>query len=292
VKMVKSWVRGAQAGLALALLVAGASSESALKQEWKKVVQDLGKDALGRDLAHWQAGSAVTGQGTNEHWGQMCDTYKPDVRPDIGKGCAVVFLADPEDANTVKNLPADQQNNFQNTQHYHAAWNFPEEGGSSLVHGGFKGDSLPIAGKDIDPVCYMVKIPDANGEGQLALGYEEGEGDVLLPCPGARRAMPYTQEELNDALMHPEKLPELCEACYQAVCTGRGRTNPENCGERGSFSGGKQVGQANNANDLALIEKQVTPAYHCHLAINDASTCDYVQFDQHEGSRDYYMDYG
>ena len=43
------------------------------------------------------------------------------------------------------------------------------------------------------PVCYVV-----NASGTVALGYEEGNGDKLLPCPGHRKGFPFTEDEVLD----------------------------------------------------------------------------------------------
>mmetsp|Transcript_5540 Transcript_5540/g.12990 ORF Transcript_5540/g.12990 Transcript_5540/m.12990 type:complete len:447 (-) Transcript_5540:197-1537(-) len=228
---------------------------SDLKKAWKGIV-----DAA-PDRAEWGKGVL------HERRGQICDNFRslgqdPGPLPDDNlPGCAVVFISDPKDEWTVKQLPRNQQNNFQNTQHYHAAWNFDRKG--------FKADSLPRSNEDISPVCYI-----ANVSGTVTLGYEEGNGNRLLPCPGNSRAYPFTEEEILDP---NADLEEMCSMCYTSVCSFR--TNPEDCG------GGVEI-----TNGAEMIE-QASPAYHCHLTMADEGACDYVQYDQHEESREYYMDY-
>mmetsp|Transcript_33178 Transcript_33178/g.51658 ORF Transcript_33178/g.51658 Transcript_33178/m.51658 type:complete len:439 (-) Transcript_33178:78-1394(-) len=250
-------------GLVLVGLVASAlARHSDLWYQWNEVARHHGE--WGKGILH-------------ERKGQICDPWREFGDSANGvdqhKGCAVVFLAERGDTWTVTQLPRDQQDNYQNTQHYKAAY---------TLHGeGFKGDSLPRAPADINPVCYIV-----NASGTVSLGYEEGNGDKLLPCPGQRNAYPFTEEQILSA--NDEELVEMCTMCYQAVCTGNRRTDPRNCGE--SSSGGVDVG-AGNGKVVDMME-QVNSAYHCHLAIGDEGACDYVQYDQHEDSREYYMDYG
>ena len=81
--------------------------------------------------------------------------------------------------------------------------------------------------------------------------------------------------------------------CYSSVCSAARSRDPKSCntGARGA-----QVAVGANAgtnNDItAELVGQATPSYHCHLTLADDSACDYVQWDQHEESRDYYMQYG
>jgi hypothetical protein len=115
---------------------------------------------------------------------------------------------------------------LQNTQHYHAAYNY---------HGsGFKSRSLPLAPLDMEPVCY---IADLNGT--TVLGYEEGNGGDLLPCPSALGAYPYTEAQITNAT--DEELKTMCNACYQSVCTFNNREDPRDCGN--SWHSGVDVGE-------------------------------------------------
>eukprot|EP00239_Pterosperma_sp_CCMP1384_P001422 CAMPEP_0197849790 /NCGR_PEP_ID=MMETSP1438-20131217/13210_1 /TAXON_ID=1461541 /ORGANISM="Pterosperma sp., Strain CCMP1384" /LENGTH=687 /DNA_ID=CAMNT_0043462629 /DNA_START=158 /DNA_END=2221 /DNA_ORIENTATION=+ len=93
------------------------------------------------------------GYGPGERFGQICDPWRSpedetfDTENDLHDGCVVVWLSEPADNFTVKHLPRDQQNNFQNTQHYKQAWNY---------HGaGFHVNALPRPGHDINPVCFL-----------------------------------------------------------------------------------------------------------------------------------------
>mmetsp|Transcript_24355 Transcript_24355/g.61378 ORF Transcript_24355/g.61378 Transcript_24355/m.61378 type:complete len:454 (-) Transcript_24355:118-1479(-) len=245
---------GVIAAASPALGVAAPPEPSDLKKAWQDVVSAAPAAEWGKGVLH-------------ERRGQICDNFRvldQDAGPlaaDQYPGCAVVFISDPKDEWTVTQLPRNQQNNFQNTQHYHAAWNFDRAG--------FKADSLPRSNEDISPVCYI-----ANVSGTVTLGYEEGNGNRLLPCPGNSRAYPFTEEEILDP---NADLAEMCSMCYTSVCSFR--TNPEDCG------GGVEI-----TNGAEMIE-QATPAYHCHLTMADEGACDYVQYDQHEESREYYMDY-
>ena len=63
----------------------------------------------------------------------------------------------------------------------------------------------------MDPVCYV-----ANVNGTIVLGYEEGNGNSLLPCPGGRRAYPFTESEIMNA--DEAQLEDMCSMCYQSVC--------------------------------------------------------------------------
>mmetsp|Transcript_12992 Transcript_12992/g.20416 ORF Transcript_12992/g.20416 Transcript_12992/m.20416 type:complete len:441 (-) Transcript_12992:143-1465(-) len=254
-------IKYTKAFVLFALLSQGVMGASELKTKWQAVTKKYGE--WGEGIKH-------------ERRGQICDPWREFGDTSNGHdpwpGCAVVFLADRGDDWTVTELPRNQQDNFQNTQWYKSSY---------TLHGdGFKGDSLPRAPQDLDPVCYI-----ANVSGTVVLGYEEGNGDKLLPCPGHRHAYPFTEEQIltaNDA-----ELVEMCTMCYQSVCTGNRRTDPRQCGESGT--GGVDVGTGNGV--VADMVEQVNSAYHCHIAIGDEGTCDYVQYDQHEDSREYYMDY-
>jgi len=222
--------------------------------------------------------------GQDERRGQICDPTRRfgdmEAPQDNKQGCAVLWVADPKDEFGVKDLPVDQQDNFQNTQHYKAAWNF---------HGnGLKGDSLPMAAHDIEPVCYLARVNNT-----VVMGYEEGNGGDLLPCPGAKGAYPFTEKELLDAKDDSAKLEEMCDMCYQAVCSSARSIRAQSCGD--DRHGGVDVGESNRRrrkSQVAAIEQQVNPAYHCHIAMNDQGTCDYVQYNQHEATRNYHMEYG
>mmetsp|Transcript_25198 Transcript_25198/g.79739 ORF Transcript_25198/g.79739 Transcript_25198/m.79739 type:complete len:441 (+) Transcript_25198:140-1462(+) len=273
------WSKHAAAGaLALVVLVALAGAgdaTSSLVARWKAVAEEVGQ---------W---SPITDDYTYQdlRLGQICDVYRTkDDDPNVDltdnqPGCVVIWAADPTDNFTTAHLPLNQQNNFLNTQHYEAAWNFDRAG--------FKAKTLPRANEDIDPVCYILNV-----NGTIALGYEEGNGDGATPCPsGVRGAFPFTEEEITTAT--PEQLAEMCSMCYSSVCSAAGSRDPKSCntGARGA-----QVAVGANAgtnNDItAELVGQATPSYHCHLTLADDSACDYVQWDQHEESRDYYMQYG
>merc|ERR1719387_1189029 len=166
--------------------VAGSSQHSDLWHKFHEVV-----------LKHGQWSN-----GLEERQGQICDPTRrfgdKELPKDEAKGCAVVFISDPGSGFTVKDLPLNQQDNYQNTQHYEAAWNF---------HGkGLKGDSLPRAPQDIQPVCYL-----ANVSGQVVMGYEEGNGGSLMPCPGSDGAYPFSEQEL---LADGADLEAMCDMCY------------------------------------------------------------------------------
>mmetsp|Transcript_60954 Transcript_60954/g.125604 ORF Transcript_60954/g.125604 Transcript_60954/m.125604 type:complete len:462 (+) Transcript_60954:169-1554(+) len=235
-------------------------AESELKSMWKHITENV------VEYGEWGLGVE------HERRGQICDPWREygasEIGTDLGLGCTVVFISDPDDEFTVGTVAAGEQNGFQNTQHYNAAWN---------LHGeGFLGDSLPRSPQDIHPVCYI-----ANVSGTIVLGYEEGNGDVLMPCPGADTAVPFTEEMILNA--DEEELQDMCSQCYQAVCTGERSTIARSCGS--TRDGGVQL------EDTADFQEQVGPAYHCHLTMADHGACDYVQYVQHESSRTYYMDY-
>jgi hypothetical protein len=239
-----------------------AAEDSHLKKRWMEVTSRHGIWGVGME---------------HQRRAQVCDPWvsKQDliVHPDNEQGCAVVFISDPTDNFTVGMLPANQQNNFQNTWHYESAW--------TLHRKGFKADSLPRAPQDMDPVCYV-----ANVNGTIVLGYEEGNGNSLLPCPGGRRAYPFTESEIMNA--DEAQLEDMCSMCYQSVCTGNGKTDPQSCGYwKGD---GKEI-EGDDDETRATLIKQATPAYHCHLTMADDGACDYVQYEQHEYSRKYYMNY-
>eukprot|EP00961_Rhodomonas_salina_P053601 718984-Rhodomonas_salina.1 len=248
--------------VACAILVSLASTcfaETELKAAFKEVTAEYGE---------WGYGYK------HERRGQICDTYRrfgqKEIKPDVWPGCAVLFVADPDDEYDLGTVAAGEQDNFLNTQHYKQAWN---------LHGqGFLGNSLPRAPKDLDPVCLIASV-----DGRLVLGYEEGEGDKLLPCPGHRTGAPFTEEMILAAMNDTEALEDMCTQCYQSVCTGRGSVRARDCGSSGD--GGVDL------EDEATFVKQADPVYHCHLTMADEGACDYVQYVQHESSRDYYMDY-
>ena len=126
---------------------------------------------------------------------------------------------------------------MQNTLHYRQAWNYHDVG--------FKGDSLPLPGVDINPVCYV-----ANISGRVVLGYEEGNGDVLMPCPGGRGGYDFSEESILNAT--DDKLKSMCESCYQGVCTRQRSTYPKSCGRR--REGGVNVEDA-SVSDLQQVCK-------------------------------------
>lgn len=234
-------------------------AESELKTMWKDITAEYGE--WGQGFAH-------------ERRGQICDPWRQmgedEIGQDHGKGCTVLFIADPNDKWHLGTVDEGEQNNFQNTQHYKQAWN---------LHGqGFLGDSLPRPGKDLDPVCVVATV-----EGRLVLGYEEGNGGDLLPCPGHDEGVPFTEEMILEGLNGTRDLVDMCEQCYQAVCTGDGQRNPQNCGDDNDG--------AVDLEDEATYHAQASPVYHCHLTMADEGACDYVQYNQHEASRIYYMDY-
>lgn len=269
----------------VAFLALGAISEGAAKDEHVEQTISLpGFPSEGPEFnlkQAWRglitAPGAIGGwaDGVGERYGQVCDPWRrPDTAvwppEDDNNGCVAVWLSQRGDNFTVGNLPRDQQNNFQNTLHYHQAWNFDNVG--------FKGDTLPIGGVDIDPVCYI-----ANISGRVALGYEEGNGDVLMPCPGGRGGYDFSEESILNA--SDDKLKSMCEMCYQAVCSKQESTYPKACGR--DREGGVNI-EGENVSDL----QQVGNAYHCHLTMANDGACDYVQYDQHEESRDYNMSSG
>ena len=128
---------------------------------------------------------------------------------------------------------------LQNTLHYHKVRNFDNSG--------FKGDTLPQTGVDIDPVCcmYIANIP-----GLVALGYEEGNGDSLIPCLGGSD---YSEEQIINA--SEDELKSMCAALYQTVCTRQSSKYQKACGgaregrvdvKRENVSGLQQVRQQTN----------------------------------------------
>mmetsp|Transcript_44257 Transcript_44257/g.90329 ORF Transcript_44257/g.90329 Transcript_44257/m.90329 type:complete len:568 (+) Transcript_44257:78-1781(+) len=249
--------------VACALVITLASSvlsqDSELKTTWKEVTAEYGE---------WGYGYK------HERRGQICDTYRQfgqeSIHPDVWPGCTVLFVADPDDTYDLGTVAAGEQDNFLNTQHYKQAWN---------LHGkGFLGTSLPRAPKDLDPVCLVAYV-----EGRLVLGYEEGEGDKLLPCPGHDEGVPFTEEMIREGLNGTRDLEDMCTQCYQAVCTGDRSVRARDCGS--SSDGGVDL------EDEAIFYKQADPVYHCHMTMADEGACDYVQYVQHESSRTYYMDY-
>ena len=258
--------------------------------------------------AHWKAAAersiaengipngrwwSWSGYGSDEaeRIGQVCDHYlrvDEDVTlqgkgPDIGKGCIAVWVADKHDNFTVGNLPANQQDNFLNTQLYKKAMQFSDDAM------GLRAGSLPIPGRDWDPVCYITTLMVENWEGvaqnRTVLGYEETNGDRMLPCPGAREGLNFTEEQIKGAT--DGELQSMCEACYQSVCSGEGATDARNCGS--GSDGGVDIGD--DADEAHMVE-QVSTAYHCHLTMADRGACDYVHYNQHVESRQYLMESG
>jgi len=220
------------------------------------------------EWTRWNELADDWGHGTGQHKGQICDLA------DTTQGCVVLFVADPSDDFTVKDLPPEKQDNFLNTQHYEASW---------TLHGhGFLGSSLPRAPQDIHPVCYI-----ANVSGVVVLGYEEGNGDTMLPCPGADHAFPFTEAQILD---ENADLEDMCSQCYHTVCSGRKSRRPNTCG--GHSNGGVEVGASNNGDDktVAAMIDQAGPAYHCHLTMKQE--CDALEHDHHEVGEGYGMDYG
>lgn len=223
----------------------------------------------------WKALSSEWTELTRQRMGQVCDPWRSvgDVEypEDLGDGCVVLWISDPWDNFTVGNLPLNQQDDFLNTQHYKSAFNF---------HGyGLMAEALPMAPQYLNPVCYIVR---ANDTGVLSLGYEEGDGSGLQPCPGHDGGIPWTEEQIMSAANDYEKLQDMCNQCYQAVCTNEGSSNPQECGQ--ASDGELQVG---TGSPLAYMVQQATPSYHCHLTMRNEGACDYVQYVQHESSREY-----
>lgn len=52
------------------------------------------------------------------------------------------------------------------------------------------------------------------------------------------------------------------------------------------------MGAGDEDDDIVQMVRQVDSAYHCHLTMADGGACDYVQYNQHEESRDYNMSSG
>eukprot|EP00239_Pterosperma_sp_CCMP1384_P007646 CAMPEP_0197844646 /NCGR_PEP_ID=MMETSP1438-20131217/1641_1 /TAXON_ID=1461541 /ORGANISM="Pterosperma sp., Strain CCMP1384" /LENGTH=489 /DNA_ID=CAMNT_0043455569 /DNA_START=273 /DNA_END=1742 /DNA_ORIENTATION=- len=226
-------------------------------------------------------------EGTGERYGQICDVYRtpqnardPNFQnEDAFPGCVAIWLSEAQDNFTVGDLPTNQQNNFQNTQHYKVSWNYQGTG--------LKARSLPRAPQDFNPVCYIT----TNEEGEMTLGYEEGNGDRLLPCPGANGGPPFSEEQLIAANQTGAEgqalLEDYCGACYQSVCSANNARRPRDCG--GDRQGGVEVGQGKGDDNVVQMVRQVGPAYHCHMTMADDGACDFVQYDQHEFSREYNM---
>eukprot|EP00899_Mesostigma_viride_P025487 jgi/Mesvir1/6122/Mv00827-RA.1 len=213
-------------------------------------------------------------EGPGQRMGQVCDVWRTpatSVWPavDAWEGCATLFLAEPNGNFTVKDLPANQQNNFQNTQKYNMAWAFDKPLG-------LKEDALPIAGTDMNAVCYLFNL-----DGRLQMGYEEGDGDSIVPCNPDQGSFAFNSTNLLTAT--PQQLQTYCDMCYQSVCSSSYSRDPRSCGS------GYQVGTANTGNVLLNLTGQATPAYHCHLTMSNEGACDYVQYKQHETARQYYM---
>jgi len=198
-----------------------------------------------------------------------CDPWRefndPAIPSDKHNGCALIFVSDPGEEHGIKHLPVEQQDTFQNTQHYHSA--------KSLHGSGYAGETLPGAPQDIEPTCYIAEIA-----GQKFLGYEEAAGDVLLPCPNTH-GLDYSDPNVD--------LSQACYDCYKTRCEGK--SNERWCG--GLAEGGVKVGQG-PAGETATFVKEATTAYHCHLTMAEDGACDYVQRKVLEQGRGYEMDYG
>eukprot|EP00899_Mesostigma_viride_P025486 jgi/Mesvir1/6121/Mv00826-RA.1 len=201
--------------------------------------------------------------GPNQNLGAACDARRTsDATPvDAWEGCAVVWLAEVQDTFTAKQLPATEQDGYQNTQHYKKAWNFDKPRG-------FQGDAMPIAGTDLDATCYVVKK-----DGEWVLGYEEGGGDAIIPCKPCTGAFEFTSAMLMTATQ--AQLQSYCNMCYQASCTHAWTHSPKDCGY------GYCVGSGWST--ILPLSMQATPAYHCHLTMsNNPGSCQYLQKTQHE----------
>ena len=270
--------------LAFLLLASHLAAVSALpspKEEWKAAAQRPGPSGGPHGRWYSYSGTAAEDQ---ERLGQVCDVYLTADAPatvpgvglsgDLGAGCVSVWVADKGDAFTAADLPTNQQDNFLNTLHYNKAILFSDD------NMGLRAGSLPMPGSDWDPVCYVVTI-----DGELALGYEETNGDKILPCPGATEGLRFTPDQIASAT--EDELQVMCEACYVNVCSGKGSKDPRSCG--GNGDGGKDIGDGANQ---AHLEYQVSSSYHCHLTMADDGACDFVHFDQHVESRNYLMESG
>eukprot|EP00873_Tetraselmis_striata_P023890 jgi/Tetstr1/444154/TSEL_032049.t1 len=255
------------------------------KEHWKSISEST---PAGSDIAHgrWWSDSGIAAD-ESERLGQVCDFYLRADDPansvnvhDLGLGCVAVWVADRNDAFTAVDLPDDQKDNFLNTLYYNKAW-FTSEDGMGLRAG-----SLPIAGpaRDWDPVCYVAELV-VDDVLTTVLGYEEPNGDKMLPCGGAQEGFPFTAEQIESA--GEEELQIMCEYCYQSVCSGIGSKDPRLCG--GSNEGGVDIGPDA---DEAQITSQVSASYHCHLTMADEGACDFVHYNQHVSSRNYLMESG
>eukprot|EP00873_Tetraselmis_striata_P023889 jgi/Tetstr1/444153/TSEL_032048.t1 len=223
----------------------------------------------------WWSNSG-TAADESERVGAYCDAGPVD----MGLGCVAVWVADRDDAFTAVDLPDDQKDNFLNTLYYNKAWLTSEDGM------GLRAGSLPIAGpaRDWDPVCYVAELV-VDGVNTTVLGYEEPNGDKMLPCGGAEEGFPFTAKQIESA--GEEELQVMCEYCYRSVCGGRNAKDPRSCG--GSNEGGVDIGPDA---DEAHITSQVSASYHCHLTMADEGACDFVHYDQHVSSRNYLMESG
>ena len=237
------------------------SSLPSPKAKWREAAETKG--------AWWQHGD-VTEQSSI---GQQCDTGNAVSMASSSPGCVAIWISDKTDAFTIKDLPPNEQNNFLNTVHYRKALK------DSSDQMGMRAGSLPIPGKDFDPVCYVAEL-----HGKIVLGFEEPEGDNILPCPGAREGLNFTEEQIVGAT--DEELQVMCEACFQSVCSGRGSRDATRCG--GSAEGGVEVGDGEND---AHVEFQVSSSYHCHLTMAEGA-CSPLYFDQHVTNDGYGMDSG
>eukprot|EP00899_Mesostigma_viride_P025479 jgi/Mesvir1/6115/Mv00822-RA.1 len=236
-------------------LTANPTAHSPLYEEWRET----------RPHVFWA-------EGPGQHMGQVCDVWRtPETTEwplvDQWEGCATLFLSEVQGNFTVKNLPANQQNNFHNTQKYKNAWSFNKPLG-------FKDDALPIPGTDMDATCYIFML-----NGTYQIGYEEGDGDSIVPCNPTQGGFPFTNAMLMTATR--EELQEYCNMCYQATCSKAYSHDPRSCGS------GYSVGQGSGV--VVNVSLQATPAYHCHLTMSNDGACEYVQYKQHETARQYYM---
>ena len=267
-------------GLLLALLFAcllrTAHSIASPKSDWKQAALRVLPNSNEPNGAWWSASGTPATEV--EPLGEWCDPGA-DRTEDLGEGCIAVWVADKGDPFSTPDLPADQQNGFLNTMYYNKAWVFSTDGM------GFRAGSLPIPGADFDPVCYVGTLADGNGGTSTVLGYEEPNGDSLLPCPGATEGLRFSEEQIEGP--SDEELKVMCDACYAAVCSGRGSKNPRLCG--GVGEGGVTVG---DGADQLQISSQVSSAYHCHLTMADDGACNQVHYNQHVQDRNYLMESG
>mmetsp|Transcript_3280 Transcript_3280/g.5446 ORF Transcript_3280/g.5446 Transcript_3280/m.5446 type:complete len:443 (+) Transcript_3280:119-1447(+) len=255
------------------LSLAVPSPKSKWQVEATRVLPD--SPVPGEPSGAWWAESG-TASGGVERIGRRCDEGPVD----LGAGCVAVFVADRGDPFTTVNLPVAEQDDFLNTLYYNKAW-FTSEDGLGL-----RGGSLPIAGadRDWDPVCYVAEL-ELDGVATTVLGYEEPNGNQMVPCGGSREGFPFTPSQIENAT--EEELQVMCEYCYRSVCSGSESQDPRQCGAR--RDGAVDIGGGNNE---AHLTSQVSTAYHCHLTMADEGACDFVHYNQHVSSRDYLMESG